>query len=408
MNVLVVSALRLWSLRGEGGAPSLAKTLKAYTEAGHNMLLITGDTALTHRHDSEVVDDVSIRVFRVPWMRYAKGVLWLLYFYPLFLISGVVTCLASIKRFRPQVIYGYEVHGALVARIVASLLRTPLVLRFQGTVLPLDIHGLDILRRIDHVLGFKTPAELYVITDDGTLADKVAERFGVPPSKIRFWRNGVRNELIAPRDDASIAKSRLGIAMNTPMVLSMCRLASWKAVHRLIKAVPKTIRMYRGNVQFIVAGDGPEKRRLEDLAKALDASSYVQFRGAIPYVETATYLDAADVVVSTSDISNVNNTVLEALYLGKPVVAVDSGATRELIQPMKSGLLVQPEDADGLAEAIARVLRDFELRATIENGARLFADANLLTWKQRLSKEIASVETLVRCYHPASEKTSAK
>lgn len=132
---------------------------------------------------------------------------------------------------------------------------------------------------------------------------------------------------------------RLALVKNYPMFLRAARL--------VLQEEPAT---------FVIVGDGPERARLELVAADLGITANVRFTGwlANPYP----LLAATDVVVSTSSTEGFPVGLLEALALGRPVVATDVGAVREIVREGTTGMVIPAGDAPALAGAIVRLLRD--------------------------------------------------
>lgn len=143
------------------------------------------------------------------------------------------------------------------------------------------------------------------------------------------------------------------------------RLQPWKAQHTLIEAIADS------DVQaLIVGGDahdlapdyGPWLRRR---AEELGVADRVTFTGHTESV--GGYLSAMDAFVSTSPTEPFGMALVEAMALGLPVIAVDAPGPREIVDPERSGLIVEPA---GLAGAIDRLVGDAELRSRLAAGAR--------------------------------------
>ncbi len=102
-----------------------------------------------------------------------------------------------------DLVYGYEIYGTPVARRAADAFDLPMVARYQGTLMSERQHmRLSRLRFWKHVRGLSTPADLVVMTNDGTLGRDYLLSLGHAEDTIRFWMNGVdRDILAAPRRD---------------------------------------------------------------------------------------------------------------------------------------------------------------------------------------------------------------
>jgi glycosyltransferase involved in cell wall biosynthesis len=123
-------------------------------------------------------------------------------------------------------------------------------------------------------------------------------------------------------------------------------------------------------VQFVIAGDGPLRGYLEALIKELKLEDHCRILGFRSDVEE--FLDALDIFVSPSLWEGLPITLIQALMLGKPVVATSVGVAPEVIPQRHAGTLVPPADDKALACAIVRALenRD-EVVASLEQSYQL-------------------------------------
>lgn len=108
------------------------------------------------------------------------------------------------------------------------------------------------------------------------------------------------------------------------------------------------------SVRFVVVGDGPLRRPLEEKARALRLNGAVRFLGAVP--NASSLLPGFDIFVLSSLWEGMSNSLLEAMAAGKPVVATDVGGGSEVVLEGKTGFLVPPKDPEALADAVLRLL----------------------------------------------------
>jgi glycosyltransferase involved in cell wall biosynthesis len=278
---------------------------------------------------------------------------------------------------RPNLLYGILPTGALAASLLRLLTRRPNVTRLFGTHLA-PVHGVAHLAHAWEVAAFKAPAAALVVTDDGTLGDRVARRLRVPAERFHFLMNGV-DETFADGGGPTRAEARASLALDDAV-------AVFVFAHHLIPqhhpaVFVEAVERVDGAVG-LVAGDGPERPALEALA-----GDRVRLLGNVSRTEIRRLLAAADAVVSLDELSNVVNSVLEALALGVPVVATATGGTRALLADGESALLLERPDVATVADALRRVASDPDLRARLSAGARLVAAERLVTWDERMRIE---------------------
>lgn len=194
------------------------------------------------------------------------------------------------------------------------------------------------------------------------VADELAERFGWPAAKIEVGYNAVEIERFGGPSPAGL-REQIGGDAKRPLVLTPARLDEQKGHPVLLRAAAEL-----PGVDFVLAGEGPERPALEALATELGIAERVHFlgyRADIPQL-----LAACDVFALPSLYEGSSLAVLEAMAAGRPVVSSAIGGTDELIDDGVDGLLVAPGDADGLAGALGRLLDDTELRKAFAQRAR--------------------------------------
>lgn len=152
-----------------------------------------------------------------------------------------------------------------------------------------------------------------------------------------------------------------GVARNPDEVLFVGRLVEKKGVTVLLRAVARA-RNRLPQLKVRIVGDGPLRAGLEAEAEALGIADQVTFTGAVMQDRLPALYSAAavavvpSVVARSGDQEGLGLVTVEALGCGCAVIASDLPAIRDVISPGENGLLVAPEDADALADALARML----------------------------------------------------
>jgi glycosyltransferase involved in cell wall biosynthesis len=182
-------------------------------------------------------------------------------------------------------------------------------------------------------------------------AAEVERLAGLRPGSARVIHNGVPDLELPP------APARSG-----PAVLgAFGRLEPQKGFDVLLEAVARL-----PEARAVLVGDGSERGRLASLAARLGVEDRVRLAGWDP--EPRRLLPALDVFVLPSRFEGFPLAILEAQLAGLPVVASDVGSIDEAVVPGETGILVPPDDAEALAEALRPLLADAGLRERL--GAR--------------------------------------
>jgi glycosyltransferase involved in cell wall biosynthesis len=168
----------------------------------------------------------------------------------------------------------------------------------------------------------------------------------------------------------------------TPLVVCVGRMVAHKR-HDLIISAFVGVRADHPTARLVMVGDGPERRRLEDLVEAAGIGDAVQFVGALPDEERDATVSRAWVTVSASQGEGWGLSVIEANALGVPAVAFDVPGLRDSVRPGSTGWLVPPggdlseavsaaltamggPDADRISEAARRWATNFEWEQTAD------------------------------------------
>lgn len=172
---------------------------------------------------------------------------------------------------------------------------------------------------------------------------KIVGRWGVPPERLRVIYNGIEPETAIPPRDLPAR----------PFAVSAGRLVPWKGFDTLIELAARMPAW-----SFVIAGDGPLRKRLETAARERGVTLRVRFIGSIPRAELLGWLEAADAFVLNSSFESFSYQVVEAMGAGTPVIATAIGSIPELVHDKTHGALVKPDDLAGLESALESVLTD--------------------------------------------------
>ena len=219
-----------------------------------------------------------------------------------------------------------------------------------------------------------------VITPSEYLRD-MALGWGVDASKVHVIYNALP-DVDPPTETRHEIRAQLGWG-EAPVILTVARLQRWKGIDHLIAAIAGL-----DDARLVVAGDGPDRARLESLAAEL--GSRVRFAGQLPQEEVARYMLAADGLALYSGYEGLSHTLLESLRLGAPALASDVGGNREVLRHGVNGLLVAHVDIDALRAGIVELLaRRDELAANANNGLDRFHFDTMVAATDKLLRSIA-------------------
>ncbi len=187
---------------------------------------------------------------------------------------------------------------------------------------------------------------------------------GLPEKKIDVINNGVDVDKFHPGPSDPDFKKGLGISEGEQVVTTVASLNRRKRIDLLLQSASIVLEKRR-HVRFLIVGGGPERNRLEHLTRYFGIEKNVTFTGIRD--DTPAILRASDlfVLASMRGTETFPLVLLEAMASGLPVVSTDVGSVRELVVDGESAIVVPPENAEALAQAI-------EILLTNEEKARVF------------------------------------
>ena len=218
-------------------------------------------------------------------------------------------------------------------------------------------------------------------------------RKGVAAARIRVLRNPIRLSPPIPGAEQSILRANLGLNQAN-VLLSVGRLSLEKGHADLLRAMASLCAARAGsdNLHLIIVGDGPERGSLEKLCSALELDSCVTFSGYQSDVRP--YYAIADIFVLPSHSEGSPNVLLEAVAADLPIVATAVGGLPEVLEHEVHALLVPKQDIAQLANALARVLEDSDLRRRLaDNGKQILAQHDPRAYFQ---KALETFEEVIR------------
>ena len=274
-----------------------------------------------------------------------------------------------VRSLHADVVHTHLVHADAYGGVAAKLRGAKLVSTKHND----DPFRLGAFRHVERRLSGLADR---VITITDALRDFNVERIGIPADKVETIHYGLDDLPEAwgenPADD---------VPGNAQILLAVARLTQQKGIDVAIRALP----LLPEDTVLVVLGEGPERARLEELARELGVEAHVFLPGRVP--DVAAWLRRATVLVHPARWEGFGLGVLEAMLAGLPVVASRVSSLPELVVDSKTGVLVHPDDPSALAAGVARALdnpafgpagrerarRDFSVATMANRTAELYA-----------------------------------
>ena len=245
-----------------------------------------------------------------------------------------------------------------------------------------------------------------VIAISNALQTHIVDNYDVNPKRIRVIHRGIDLDRFDPNRVSAERVIQLSrqwrLPDGVPVVLLPGRLTGWKGQSVLIEALA---RLGHKQIRCLLVGSDQGRsgyrRALEELTRRLDVEGVVHIVGDCRDMPAAYML--ADVVVSAStDPEGFGRVMVEAQAMGRPIIASDHGASREIVRHGITGWLFPPGDVRVLSERIAHVIRlDEEHRHRI-------ADEAIRNAQENFGKQKMCAETLDTYRDLLAEPVSAR
>lgn len=288
-----------------------------------------------------------------------------------------------VRRYHPAVLTTYLIHADIFGRIFGKLSGIPVIVsslraRFRN----FELRGLLGVAKF-----FDRWVNQYVAVSEEVKRFYV-EDLQFPPHKFTVVTNGLTPSewpTVIAQAERLTAIREFGFSPEAMIIGTVSRLRPEKGVDRLIAAMAK---LHDQQSQCLIIGDGPERERLEALAKELNVTQRIHFLG--DRTDVRSLLLVCDIFVLPSLFEGMSNALLEAMASARPIVVTDTPENREVITD-STGCLVDTSQPEILAQTIDDLLMDSSKRSQLGQAAR-----------QRLEQHFSlpeKVEMLNRMYH---------
>lgn len=272
---------------------------------------------------------------------------------------------AAITRRRPDVVIsGRETFG----------LHVPELARRHGVPCLQGIRGNTAIAMMNGTYPADLACELLAELRKASVLVSVAQhmadglaRMGI--GGVRVVRNSVDLAQFASQKPDPALRRALGIAAGDVVVMHASNL---KTAKRPLDLVGSAVRALRRDPRllYVVVGDGAHRHDMEAACRASGIEGRCRFAGWVDYARMPAYLALADLVVSASETEGQSRVYLETQASGKPLLASDIPAAREVVVDGVTGCLFRVGDVEHLADQTLRLAADRERRERIGANAR--------------------------------------
>ena len=233
--------------------------------------------------------------------------------------------------------------------------------RMLGVKLITSVHGADIFpdgtpgEQLSRALRLVLNSSDLIVAPSRSFQRMFSTAYPDLAGKTTFIHNGV--------DFAELNRqsSATKVSDTVPYIFCISAYKEQKAIDVLLRAF-KRVHEVDPAVKLVIVGPGPLRNAFARLAVSLGIQSHIELHGPKDRAEVMALLQGCKVFVLPSRFETFGIVILEAMAFRKPVVATTAGGIPEIIENGKSGLLVQPDDPDALAESLIKLLMDEALQ----------------------------------------------
>jgi glycosyltransferase involved in cell wall biosynthesis len=379
------------------GGPALhvAYLTEGLAQRGYETVLVAGSIARGEESMAYVAERRGVRLASLEDLHREIS--------PLRDLSAVFKLARLIRRERPAILHTHTAKAGAVGRLAALAAgdaRPPVIVHtFHGHVLrgyfnPLVAMGFRLLER--WLATFTTT----LIAVSPEVRDDLV-RLGVAPAeKFAVVRLGIElDERVHEGGELRESTRRaVGIPQDALVVGWIGRMTAVKRTDDVLRGFRRLLDRH-DDAYLCLVGDGPDRQRLERLAHELGVVRRCLFVG---YQEdVAAFYDAMDVLVLPSANEGTPVSVIEAMAAGLPIVATRVGGVPDVVRDGVDGFLVPPGDVEALAERLAELAHDPELRRRLGESGRSYS-----LGRYRVERLVDDIDRLYRSLLAASSSSA--
>ncbi len=177
--------------------------------------------------------------------------------------------------------------------------------------------------------------------------------------------------------------SNQNTSSSTVKVISTGALINRKGFDLLIRGVKKAYEIDKTiSIKLTIVGDGPQRKKLEELVMSLGLSDMIIFTGHVAYEKMANYYSKADIFISMTRADSQPLMYLEAMASGLAIITSDNQGALSLIRNGETGIIVKNEDYVGMAEKLLLLTKRKALLHRIQKAAK--KEVNNYDWEKSI------------------------
>lgn len=235
-------------------------------------------------------------------------------------------------------------------------------------------------RTLARIARFLYDRSDHIVVVTPAFKEHLVERWRVPAEKISIVENGVETELFAPSSPSQDQMLRQQIGAGGKFLASYIgTLGNAHGLETLIDAAER-LRSQNPDILFLLIGEGAEKERIKALAQSRGLDN-VRFLDQQPREKIPAFISASDVCLVLLKKTDVFKTViptkmLEFMSCARPVILGVEGQAQQIVEEAQAGIVIDPENAAALAQAVNQLAGNRELGLTLGEKGREYIQRN--------------------------------
>ena len=332
-----------------GGAEiHLFELCRKLAERGYRVFVISPATKFSNKASD--TNSPFVRIYMKLWPT------------PFATLSYIVKSFMKSFRLRQQIeiVHAHTADFSMVAAFLFSIIsHKPYIVSCQGS--DIRIASRNLLRRIFQIPFLYNAKKIVAVSNE--ISEILERKYGIPKGRTLVVGTGYDDRI---RQELGKIKLRAE-TQRSMRIINVANMRPVKDHKTLLEGFKKLTERMKG-VRLSLIGDGPLRRQLVEFCTQQSIND-VEFLGKLPHIDTLKHIENSDVFILTSIEEGMPNVIIEALALGKPVIATAVGGIPEVVKDGVNGILVPPKSPEHIAKALERLLSDSGLRKKFSRAA---------------------------------------
>ena len=280
-----------------------------------------------------------------------------------------------LRNYQPDVVHTHSAKGGYLGRLAGAAIKAPVVVHTVH-VAPYHPYQNPAVRNLYRWLEWHAAGKCHqLVSVADAMTDLMVQGRVAPREKFITIYSGMEVEpFLAADQQREQARAELGIADDEVVVGKIARLFHLKGHEFLVQAAERAVPQFP-KLKFLLEGDGLLRDSLQQQIDAAGLTDHFLFTGLVPPTEIPKWLGAMDILAHVSLREGLARALPQALIAGRPAISYDVDGAREVVINDQTGVLLEPEQVEPLAEAMVRLAEDPQLRQRLgKEGRARFTD----------------------------------